>query len=101
MPRGSIHARIVRVAVIVVSIAMAIYHMSAIAFGTPEALQFRGTHLLFALVLVFLLYRLTAQKDDQPVSDDQRRTDDRLPTVFDYALLVIGALPILHLFFNY
>jgi TRAP transporter 4TM/12TM fusion protein len=75
--------------------------MSAIAFGTPEALQFRGMHLLFALVLVFLLYRLTAEKNDQPVSDEQRRPDERLPTAFDYALLVIGALPIMHLFFNY
>jgi TRAP transporter 4TM/12TM fusion protein len=101
MLRGSIHTRIVRVAVIVVSIAMAMYHMAAIAFGSPEALQFRGMHLLFALVLVFLLYRMTTEKNDLPVSDEQRRPDERLPTAFDYALLVIGALPILHLFFNY
>ncbi len=36
---------------------MVIYHIWAIAFGSPEAVQFRGTHLLFAMVLVFLIYR--------------------------------------------
>ena len=36
---------------------MVIYHVWAIAFGSPEAFHFRGTHLLFALTLVFLLHR--------------------------------------------
>ena len=39
---------------------MALYHIWAIAFGTPEAFLFRGTHLLFALVLAFLIYRATS-----------------------------------------
>jgi TRAP transporter 4TM/12TM fusion protein len=95
------HAGLVRLAVIVTSVAMALYHMWVIAFGTPEAMIFRGTHLLFALVLVFLLYRLTTETDTQPVSDDQKRTSARLPTALDYVLLVAGALPLLHLFFNY
>ena len=35
---------------------MSLYHMYVAAFGPPEAVIFRGTHLLFALTLVFLLY---------------------------------------------
>jgi TRAP transporter 4TM/12TM fusion protein len=82
------HAGIFRLAVVVVSVAMALYHMWAIAFGSPEAIPFRGTHLLFALVLTFLLYRWNWAVG-------------RLPNVFDYALVVIAAAPILHLLFNY
>src|SRR5688572_13075030 len=41
-----------------IAIAMSLYHMYVAAFGPPEALIFRGTHLLFTLTLVFLLYPL-------------------------------------------
>ena len=41
-----------------VAIAMSLYHMYVAAFGPPEALIFRGTHLLFTLTLVFLLFPL-------------------------------------------
>src|SRR5262245_37992565 len=95
------HATVVRIVVIAVAIAMALYHMWVIAFGAPEAILFRGMHLLFALVLVFLLYRMTSGASDGPVSDEQKQTDARLPTILDYTLLVIAALPILYLFRNY
>jgi TRAP transporter 4TM/12TM fusion protein len=80
---------IVRYAVGAIGIVMALYHMWAIAFGTPEAILFRGTHLLFALVLTFLIYRATAGQEGQ------------LPGLADYALLVAGAVPVLYLFVNY
>ena len=48
---------LVRLAIIVIAVAMALYHMWAIAFGSPEAFYFRGTHLMFAMVLLFLIYR--------------------------------------------
>jgi TRAP transporter 4TM/12TM fusion protein len=35
---------------------MAVYHMWAIAMSPPEAVIFRGTHLLFAMALVFILF---------------------------------------------
>ncbi len=41
-----------------IAVAMSLYHMYVAAFGPPEAIIFRGTHLLFALTLVFLLYPL-------------------------------------------
>ncbi len=95
------HGAFVRLAVTVISIAMALYHIGAIAFGTPEAIYFRGMHLLFAIVLVFLLYRMTVKKHAGPVSDEQRYVDNRLPSLLDYALLLIGAAPIVYLFVNY
>ena len=95
------HASVFKLAVTAISIAMVCYHVWAIAFGTPEAFFFRGTHLLFAMVLVFLLYRRTDEADDQPTSDEQKRTGVRLPSLLDYVLLVLGAVPILYIFFNY
>ena len=79
---------VLRVAVTAIAIAMALYHMWAIAFGTPEAILFRGTHLLFAMVLTFLLFRVTGDVSYKP-------------TALDFVLLVLAALPILYLFYNY
>jgi TRAP transporter 4TM/12TM fusion protein len=72
----------------VIGVAMAVYHMWVIAFGAPEALIFRGTHLLFAMLLVFLLYRWTG-------------TTDGAPSLLDYLLLIGGAAAILYIFFHY
>ena len=49
-------SRLLGVAVALIAIAMSLYHMYVAGFGPPEAMIFRGTHLLFALTLVFLLY---------------------------------------------
>ncbi len=46
-----------------VAIAMSLYHMWTTAFAPPEAMIFRGTHLLFALVLVFLLHPVWREAD--------------------------------------
>jgi TRAP transporter 4TM/12TM fusion protein len=82
------HASIVRHAVAGIAIAMSLYHMWAIGFGSPEAVWYRGTHLAFALVLLFLIYRLRGKPGDTP-------------TAFDYMLIALGLAPILHLFINY
>jgi TRAP transporter 4TM/12TM fusion protein len=101
MPRAISHTVAVNVAVTVTAIAMAAYHIWAIAFGSPEAILFRGAHLFFAVVLTFLLFRRTAAKDDRPVSDEQKHIDGRLPSLFDYLLLVVAVTPIAYLFVNY
>jgi TRAP transporter 4TM/12TM fusion protein len=82
------YAGIVRGVIVVIAVTMALYHMWAIAFGSPEAVWYRGTHLLFAMVLLFLIYRRTGETGG-------------LPTPLDYALLVLGIAPILYLFINY
>ncbi len=97
------HAGLVRLAVTVLAIAMALYHMKAIAFGTPEAIPFRGTHLLFAMVLVFLLFRFRSQSEDAALAAtaEGKVVKPTTPSIFDYALLIAGTAPILYLFFNY
>lgn len=72
-----------------IGVAMALYHMWVIAFGPPQALIFRGTHLAFALVLVFLL---------QPFMEK----DGRRRFIWLDALLFAGAaLGLGHLFLDY
>jgi TRAP transporter 4TM/12TM fusion protein len=67
---------------------MSLYHMHAAAFGPPEALIFRGTHLLFAVTLVFLLY--------------PTRPGGALPwRIVDAALMLAGWGIVLHIFLNY
>ena len=48
--------RALKWAVSVIAVAMSLYHMYVAGFGPPEAIIFRGIHLLFALTLVFLLF---------------------------------------------
>jgi TRAP transporter 4TM/12TM fusion protein len=42
----------------IIALAMACYHFYVVIFGVPSVFFFRGTHLLFSLVLIFLLYPL-------------------------------------------
>lgn len=87
------HAGVVRLVTAVIAVAMALYHMWVIlppalgGQGTPEAIIFRGTHLLFALTLTFLIYR--------------RAGTDAAPSLLDYALLALAMAPITYLFWNY
>jgi TRAP transporter 4TM/12TM fusion protein len=83
------HARITAVAAGAIALCMALYHMWVILTGTPEAIIFRGTHLLFAMVLTFLFVRRTSA------------AVGRSPSLLDYALLAFAAAPIVHLFWNY
>jgi TRAP-type uncharacterized transport system fused permease subunit len=56
--------------------------------GAPEAVWYRGTHLMFAMVLLFLIHRRSGAAEG-------------LPTPLDYVLLLLGVAPILYLFINY
>ncbi|MBS0248307.1 MAG: TRAP transporter permease [Proteobacteria bacterium] len=82
------YQRIVHIVTAIIACAMVLYHMWAIGVGSPEAVWFRGTHLLFAMVLTFLLFRRSGESDEAP-------------TILDYVLLVVGIAPILYLFINY
>jgi TRAP transporter 4TM/12TM fusion protein len=69
---------------------MSLYHVWATAMAPPEALIFRGSHLLFALVLVYLLYPLARAPDGQR----------RLPWID--ALLILGSIAVVgHIFRTY
>ena len=80
---------LVGLAVTVSAVAMGLYHTWVIVAGQPEAIIFRGIHLLFALVLVFLIYgpRVNVQRP--------------IPSLIDYVLLGLGVASLLHLFVNY
>lgn len=73
-----------------IGVAMALYHMWVIAMGPPEALIFRGTHLAFALALIYLLYPFA------------RTAEGARRFVWLDALLVAGAaLGLGHMFIDY
>jgi TRAP transporter 4TM/12TM fusion protein len=77
--------RALRLIATAIAVAMSLYHMYAAGFGPPEALIVRGTHLLFALTLVFILY---------PAGAGARR-------LIDVVLLAGGWGLVLHIFLNY
>jgi TRAP transporter 4TM/12TM fusion protein len=81
-------ARALKGAVSAIAIAMSLYHMYVAGFGPPEAVIFRGTHLLFALTLVFLLYPI------RPGGGLGWRIGDALLLLASWAF-------ILHIFVNY
>lgn len=83
------HANIVRVVIGILGVSMALYHMWLIWVGAPEAIIFRGMHLLFALALTFLVYRRTTAQSGQP------------PTLLDYGCLILATAPVIYLFVNY
>jgi TRAP transporter 4TM/12TM fusion protein len=87
-PQTAPGTRALNIAVALIAIAMSLYHMHAAAFGPPEALIFRGTHLLFALTLVFLLY------PTRPGGGLRWR-------VADAVLMLAGWGIVLHIFLNY
>ena len=70
------------------AVAMSLYHMYVAGFGPPEALIFRGTHLLFALTLVYLLYPM-------------RPRGSALWRIADLVALAAAWGFILHIFLNY
>ena len=72
-----------------IAVAMSLYHMYVAAFGPPEALIFRGTHLMFALTLVFLLY------PSRPAGGAGLARARR------WLLLGSGSAFVLHIFLNY
>jgi TRAP transporter 4TM/12TM fusion protein len=75
-------------AVTLIAVAMSLYHMYVAAFGPPEAVIFRGTHLLFTLTLVFILYPL------KPGGAAAWRAVDAV-------MLALGWAFILYIFWNY
>ena len=74
--------------VAIIAIAMSLYHMYVAAFGPPEAYFFRGTHLLFTMTLIFLLYPI------KPGGGWSWR-------ITDLVLLAGSWAFILHIFINY
>jgi TRAP transporter 4TM/12TM fusion protein len=82
------YARAIRSAIFLVAVSMSIYHLAIPFIGAPEALFFRGTHLLFALALVYLTF------------PGARRRAER-PGWLDGLLIAASAVAIVYLWVNY
>ena len=48
------------------AVGMSVYHLTIAFIGAPQALFFRGAHLLFAMILVFLLYPSLVKSSKTP-----------------------------------
>ena len=81
-------AAVLKTTVTVLAVAMSLYHIYTAAFGPPDAVIFRGIHLMFAMALVFLLYPSLA------------RGGWRVRAL-DLALLALACGAVLHIFINY
>jgi TRAP transporter 4TM/12TM fusion protein len=79
---------VLKATVTVLAVAMSLYHIYTAAFGPPDAVIFRGIHLMFAMALVFLLYPSFA------------RGGWRVRAL-DLALLALACGAVLHIFINY
>jgi len=110
-----------------VAIAMALYHLWLVVpplpdhgFGLPAFARFwnatftgpptdfiyRGMHLLFALVLAFLLFRFRSPTEEDLAAlmpEDREALLARLkgPQLLDFALCALAASTILYVFWNY
>jgi TRAP transporter 4TM/12TM fusion protein len=68
-----------------IAVAMALYHLYTGLFGAPEALLHRAIHLLFTLILIFMVY---------PGSKE----GSKIP---GFILMATGVVPLIYLFYNY
>ncbi len=89
--------------------AMSLYHVYVALTGAPQALFFRGTHLLFAMALVFLVYPSLARRKT-PTGDVFR--DDAGGTVggtgvapspswLDWLCIAASAVTIIYIWVNH
>ncbi len=81
--------KIINRLVTIIAILMSIYHLYAAAFGAPEAMMHRSIHLLFTLLLIFL------------VGVVSKPSQDRKRWFLDGFLLFLTLASLGHIFLNY
>jgi TRAP transporter 4TM/12TM fusion protein len=81
--------RVLRKLVVVLAVLMSAYHIYAASFGAPEAMMHRSIHLLFTLLLIFL------------VSVTGRSKQDKTKLFLDLALILLTLASLGHIFLNY
>jgi TRAP transporter 4TM/12TM fusion protein len=82
------YAKVIRTVTFLVAVSMSVYHLIIPFIGAPEALFFRGTHLLFALALAFLLYPGLVRRGERPGWPD-------------WLLIAASVVAIVYLWVNY
>jgi TRAP transporter 4TM/12TM fusion protein len=98
----SVH-RTVKHAIAVIAVAMSVYHLTVAFIGTPQQLFFRSTHLLFALLLVFLMYPTFRKKGAQEhVREDVRSAPpEPTPTWVDFLFIAGSIVTIAYVWVNH
>lgn len=81
--------RLLRRVVVVLAVLMSSYHIYAAGFGAPEAMMHRSIHLLFSLLLIFL------------VSLTSRSKQDKTRFLLDVILVLLTLASLGHIFLNY
>jgi len=83
------YSRVTQILVTVLGALFTIYHMKIAFTGVPEPLIFRGTHLMWMLVLTFLVYSGFAGHKDRP------------PGLLDWLLVAASVLSVGYIFYEY
>jgi TRAP transporter 4TM/12TM fusion protein len=83
------YARATKLLVTVLGTAFTVYHLYVAFVGVPEPLIFRGTHLMWMLVLCFLVYTGFAGKKDEP------------PGIVDWLFVAASITSIGYIFYEY
>lgn len=83
------YARATQLLVTVLGTAFTVYHLYVAFVGVPEPLIFRGTHLMWMLVLTFLVYTGFSGRRDAP------------PGIFDWLFVAASAASIGYIFYEY
>lgn len=83
------YARFTQLLVTVLGTAFTLYHLYVAFVGVPEPFIFRGTHLMWMLVLAFLVYSGFAGRKDEP------------PTFLDWLFVAASIASIGYIFYEY
>lgn len=83
------YARATQMLVTVLGTAFTVYHLYVAFVGVPEPLIFRGTHLMWMLVLAFLVYTGFSGRRDAP------------PGMIDWLFVAASAASIGYIFYEY
>ncbi len=81
--------RIINILISIIAILMSFYHLYAASFGAPEAMMHRSIHLLFTLLLIFL------------VGMASKPTQDKRKWFLDGIFLFLTLASLGHIFLNY
>jgi TRAP transporter 4TM/12TM fusion protein len=99
--------RVIKQAIAVIAVGMSVYHLTIAFIGAPQQLFFRSTHLLFAMVLVFLLYPSFSKKSVVlgQLRDDAGGaiggTGTGYPSWLDWLLIAVTAATIGYVWWNH
>ncbi len=103
--------RAFKMTISLIAVGMSVYHLTIAFIGAPQQLFFRGTHLLFALALVFLLYPSLRKRETLPeghlLRDDAGGTistvkTDTVPASWlDWLLIAASVVTIAYVWWNH